>query len=216
MKDLFILVADIEIRNMIQSLLQRLMDRGSVRRFTFDIKSDGRDAGCFRRGPDYIPAPKYSANPEGLYAHFMIAFDRDGSGVESWSPEDIASDVVDRACRRGWNQDDVACVVLIPEIESWVWTDTKHTADAMGWESLSRLKEWLATKKNHQLASNGKPIRPKEALEDAIKEAQKTNPKIRFADVHSTIAQSASLERCTDPSFLHFKETLLRWFPPAP
>jgi hypothetical protein len=54
-----------------------------------------------------------------------------------------------------------------------------------------------------------KPIRPKEAMELALRTAKIP----RSSSIYESLAKSVSLQRCKDKSFEKFKSTLINWFP---
>ncbi|NPB04374.1 MAG: hypothetical protein GXO39_08195 [Thermotogae bacterium] len=60
-----------------------------------------------------------------------------------------------------WKEEDIAVIVPSPEIEIWAWYDTQRLARALKVEE-SIVKE---CRKKYSLRENGKPERPKEALE---------------------------------------------------
>jgi hypothetical protein len=206
MGTLYILVADLDIENVVRSLIDRLARKGSISLPDYEIeKHPNSDPGCFAEGASFL----MEASVRGRFQHLLIMFDREGCGKENWTAEGIADDLKKRLLQSGWEENRVACIVLDPEVENWIWTESTHTAQAMGWgNDLAGLKKWLREDRKFRFQENGKPERPKEAALAATKEKR-----VRFNRVHQEIAQNASLERCTDPSFLHFKETLLRWFP---
>lgn len=208
MSDLFILVADLDIENVIKTLIDRLAKRNSISLPNYWIdKHPNSDPGCFSEGVDFLR----ETNIRARFKHLLIVFDKEGSGRETWSAERISEDLVKRLVQSGWEENLVSCIVLEPEIENWIWTDSSHTPEAMGWgKNLDELKTWLKEKKNFRFLSNGKPERPKEAALAATKEKR-----IRFNQIHQQIAEKVSLELCSSPSFLRTKECLETWFPPT-
>jgi hypothetical protein len=71
------------------------------------------------------------------------------------------------------------------------------------------LREWLANKDYH-FDARAKPIRPKEAMEDALREVRKA----RSSSIYSALGETVSLDRCVDPTFLRLRELLRAWFAP--
>jgi len=84
MKDLIILVADLDTENVLLGLLPRLEHVYGTRKFTFDIKRHPyRDPGCFTGSTDFL-------RPFSIqYRHALVVFDREGSGQEKLMREAI-------------------------------------------------------------------------------------------------------------------------------
>lgn len=53
-----------------------------------------------------------------------------------------------------------------------------------------------------------KPVRPKEAMEDALRSVRLP----RSSALYRQLAQQVSLSRCTDESFLKLRKILQTWF----
>jgi hypothetical protein len=108
--------------------------------------------------------------------------------------------------------------VIDPELEVWVWSNSPRVADVLGWQGRSReLNEWLRTttirigKQEREYLKEGetKPVRPKEAMEAALREVRKPRSSANFRQM----AEKVSLEKCQDPAFRRLKSTLQQWFP---
>src|SRR4029077_8753446 len=109
----------------------------------------------------------------------------------------------------GWG-DRAAAIVISPELENWVWSDSPHIDRALGWGgSEVPLKDWLGERGSRN-AEAIKPARPKEAVELALRIAYKP----RSSSIYFELAQSVSTDRCTDPAFLKLRRCLREWFPP--
>ena len=105
---------------------------------------------------------------------------------------------------------DRACaIVLAPELETWVWSNSPHVDDVLGWKGRQpSLRTWL--KENGWMGEEDeKPERPKEAFHAALRESQIA----RSASLYMEIAQRVSLGGCRDDAFLELQETLQNWFP---
>lgn len=99
-------------------------------------------------------------------------------------------------------------VVIDPELESWVWSDSVQVDHALGWDGrIPALRAWL-TDEGFAFNSQGKPDQPKDAMEAALKSVGKP----RSSAVFAALAARVSLSRCVDPSFVRFKELLKGWF----
>ena len=106
--------------------------------------------------------------------------------------------------RVGWQQ--AAAIVLEPELEIWVWSDSPHVVEILGWKQPD-LNRWL--KHQRFLRENElKPTRPKESMEAALRQVRKPRSSI----LYRRLAEKVSLGRCTDDAFNKFKTTLQNWF----
>ena len=87
-------------------------------------------------------------------------------------------------------------IVLAPELETWVWSDSPHVAAVAGWAERPRLRQWL---NDHGLwnEQESKPPRPKEAFHAALH----ASGVARSASLHRQLAERVSLNRCADRSF---------------
>jgi hypothetical protein len=134
----------------------------------------------------------------------LVIFDHDGSGQELRSRIEIEEELESKLSLSGW-ESRAKVIVLEPEIESWVWSDSPHVEKILGWEN--NLREWLKNQ-NFLVGNELKPKRPKEAVEAALKEARKP----RSSSLYQQIAEKVSFKNCTDKSFIKLKTTLQEWF----
>lgn len=143
------------------------------------------------------------------YAHALIMLDREGCGQETRSREEL-EDVIGRNLSvSGWGERGVA-VVIDPELEGWVWGDSPHLGEVLGWsEELGSLRLWM-NKAGFLAENHVKPSRPKEALETVLRTVRRP----RSASIYLQLAQRVSVNRCIDPAFSKFRTTLRQWFPP--
>jgi len=119
----------------------------------------------------------------------------------------LESEVEQRLSTAGWG-DRAAVVVIEPELEAWVWSDTPHVDEALGWkDKRPSLREWLISE-GFLAEDDTKPGRPKEAMEKALRLARKK----RSSAVYGQLAKRVSFQRCTDPSFLRLRQVLAGWF----
>ena len=64
----------------------------------------------------------------------------------------------------GWHEN-AETIVIKPEFEVWGWVDSPHFYNQIGWDkNYDKLKHFL-TENHFQFNENGKPHRPKEAIE---------------------------------------------------
>lgn len=201
-KDLICLVADKNAEQSILSLLDR-PDALGIRHVTFEVLvHPEHDPGCFLRSPELL---RSFAN---RFTHAIVVFDREGCGREEDSRKELELDLEKRLSRTGW-QKRAAAIVLDPELEAWVWSDSPHVDAALGWAGRNPdLRSWL---QDHDLLDphGPKPGRPKEAVERALQVVRKP----RSSALYRQLAQEVGLARCVDPSFSKLRRTLRRWFP---
>ena len=166
------------------------------------------DAGTYTRGHELAELYK------DTHQHALIVFDLDWEGRPSSNPSKL-EDAVEKSLAAEWGPRG-RCVVIDPELEVWVWSDSPHVAMSLGWEGMPELKQWLGSKGLWN-AADPKPADPKEAYLAAIKakRVQKSNANFR------ALAEKVSLSRCQDRSFQRLGDILRGWFPqsaasPAP
>lgn len=122
--------------------------------------------------------------------------------------ETIEQRVEQRLGSSGWNKR-ARAIVLDPEFECWVWSDSPEVDHCLGWSSRQPdLRTWL---KEQDLwpADALKPQDPKKAFLRALREVGKS----RSSTIFETLGQRVSLARCSDPAFNKLRETLQDWFP---
>jgi hypothetical protein len=161
-----------------------------------------RDPGCFNHGHDFL-RPFVNS-----YAHGLVMFDRIGSGQEQLSRIDLESKVNQRLRATGWN-DRAETIVLDPELEVWIWSDSPHVEFCLGWEGHEpNLRSWLANQQLYDPKST-KPEDPKKATVQALREVGKP----RSSSIYGQLVGNVSLRKCTDGAFQKFKDILSGWFP---
>jgi hypothetical protein len=200
-KDLVVLAADKDIEYSIKGILSR-PESLDIKRVEFDIYSHPeKDPGCFWRGHDFLrPFVR-------MYRHALIILDRDGCGREGKHREDLEAELEDRLASSGW-EDRAAALIIAPELENWVWSDSPEVDAALGWRGKSpALRDWLK-EAGYWRKGCAKPDDPKKAVEDALRRVHKP----RSSAIYLQLARNVSLVRCDDPAFLKLKERLSQWF----
>lgn len=202
-RDLVVLVADTDMEQATRRLLQRPASLG-ISALTYEIyKHPARDNGCRTASHDLL------RKVASQFRFAMVLFDRDGSGRDTVDREQLEQQVEERLEANGW-RGRCGALVLVPELEIWVWTDSPELDHVIGWAGRHPpVREWLRAQ-GFALSADGKPDRPKEALRAALRYARKQPS----ASLFTALADKAGLSRCTDPTFHKFKATLQRWFPP--
>jgi hypothetical protein len=200
--DLIALVSDKNMEFAIRGLLGRTESLG-VRNVNFDIfVHPEKDPGCLLKGHDFLRTFHRG------YLHALVMFDHEGCGREDKSREELEQLVEDRLSHSGWD-DRGAAIILDPELENWVWTNSPHVEIVLGWQGRSPgLRDWLTAEGFFQTVPTSKPQQPKEAVEEALRVVKKP----RSSSLYLQLAQSVTSTGCTDAAFLKFRQTISKWF----
>lgn len=202
MKDLFVLVADIDIEITIRTLLQVRRNSLAIRDLSFEVKRHPeRDPGIFNYGLEFI------RNYQNDYQKFILIFDYEGCGSTN-SPRQIQENLREEAVRYGFNPGQVEVIIIQPEFESWVWKSRHHLAKLLEW-SEADMNLWL--KRNFGLEKEEKPQHPKEVYEQLLRYKKKHDSSKNF----EMITKRTGLKNCQDLAFQLLAETLRKWFPKA-
>jgi hypothetical protein len=201
-KDLVILVADKNMEHALKGLLSR-PPALKIREITFDLYvHTNRDGGCLSQGADFL------RSFVRLYRHALVIFDQEGCGHENDDSSILERNLENELSLSGW-EERAKVVVIHPELEVWVWSDSPHVESVLGWQGRNPdLRTWLRDR-SYRLDENGKPLLPKEAMDDALRAVNKAHSSALF----NKLAQAVSFERCTDPAFIRLKNILRSWFP---
>ncbi|HEY0553853.1 MAG TPA: hypothetical protein VGG20_06265 [Thermoanaerobaculia bacterium] len=201
-KDLILLVADKNMEASLRGLLSRSQSL-KCRPVTFDLYvHPERDPGCLLRGHDFL-RPFASR-----YERALVLLDHEGCGREAVVRSGLESELEERLGDAGWG-DRAAAVVISPELENWVWSDSPHIDRALGWTSSEiSLRDWLM-EKGFLSAGAIKPLKPKEAVEVVLRTARKP----RSSSIYLDLAKLVGTDRCTDPAFQKLRRCLQEWFP---
>ena len=202
-KDLVVLVPDKNTEYAVKGLLGRPEALG-VRAIAYDtFVHPRRDPGCLNEAHDILRPLA------GRYERALVMFDQNGCGREEASPATLADQVRDRLQRNGWPER-AEVVVLVPELEVWVWSPSPHVDVCLGWAGRPpTLREWLSVH-GYWPPDALKPPRPKEAMEAALRQVRKP----RSSAIYLELAHRVSLQGHSEPAFLWFADALQRWFSP--
>jgi len=200
--DLIVLAADRNIESAISGLLSRQESLG-IRQIDYKIFSHTHhDPGCLRESHSFL------RNFVDAYSYAMVIFDRVGCGNEIRTREELEADVEHNLNTVGWNGRSIA-LVLDPELEIWVWKDSPHVASALGWpDNIQFLRSWLIDS-GYLTEGDIVPRRPKEAMEAVLR----INHKPRSSAIYKQLAETVGLNRCKNPTFIKFRQTIGLWFP---
>jgi len=198
MKDLICVVAD---RNLEATLLELLSRRQSlgIRQIEFDVFPFPRkDPGCYHEAPDFLRQYRHD------YRHGLVVFDRAWEGAPAQDALELEQNLRGRL-----GDDDWADVVVIdPELEAWVWSDSPHVDECLGWSGRTpALRSWLE-EKGLWPAGSVKPTDPKEAVLEALRVVRLP----RSSAIYRCLAQTVSLNRCSDAAFARLRQRLSTWF----
>ena len=174
-----------------------------IRRLSCDVFVEPEhDPACALRGVELL------SQFASQYKHGLLMFDYEGSGREKIEPANtLQARLNDELHKTGW-ENRAEVIVLVPELERWVWSDSPHVADIAGWNPSSpTLYEWLYSE-GWVFDVMKKPVRPKEAFDAVLKEARTP----RSASLFKQLAQKVSFQRCVDPSFKRLLEVLHNWY----
>jgi hypothetical protein len=201
-QDLAVLVPDKDIEATLQALLKR-PEALAIRAVSFRIYvNTDRDPGCLLR-----PQTILHAGLAKQFAHALVVFDHDGCGQEDKPREELEAQAVDILRAAGW-EDRAEAVVIDPELENWVWSDSPHVATGLGWpDSLNALCAWLQ-EQGLWNPDYAKPADPKACVERVRRHVLKP----RSSAMYGQLAASVSTSRCTDPAFAKLKRILHGWF----
>jgi len=201
-KDLVVLAADKSMQLALRGIVSR-HESLRIRAVSFNVLLDiENDPGCYLNGPDFL------RSQINRYARALLVLDRHGCGREQDSREELERRLESRLSESGWG-DRAAAIVIDPELEVWVWTDSPHLTSALAWkEPRPPLRTWLRSK-GFWAEGSLKPHAPQEALELVLR----TTGKRRTSALFESLAQRTSLDRCSDPAFVKLKSTLKMWFP---
>ena len=200
---LLVLAADRDIEEALKAILDRPESLG-MRRVLFECRRHpNRDAGCRANAADFLRPFQRS------FSHAIVVFDRAGCG--SSEPRSVIEQHVQfELARNGW-QDRGNAIVIDPELEVWLWSNSPAVLRGLGWNGgYGELKSWLQ-RENVWDHSSAKPDKPKAALDRTLRRTRRR----RSARVYGEIAASVSLARCQDPAFGKLRATFQDWFPSA-
>ena len=159
-----------------------------------------RDPGCFHEAHKFIQPFRDD------YAHALVIFDRSWEGAPTLNALTLEAEV-----RARLPKDWADVVVVDPEIEAWVWSDSPHVETCLGWQSRSPgLRDWLQ-KQGIWQPERAKPEDPKAAVERALREVKLP----RSSSIYQNLTTRVNVDHCVDASFSRLRAILGRWFGPS-
>lgn len=204
-KDLVVLCACKDGEFAVRGLLSRHKAIG-IRPIDFKILrySSEKDNGCLNKADEFL------RTMTNQYNYALVLFDKDGCGREARNRVELEDDVRGKLSRSGWGER-ADVIVIEPELDIWVWSDSPKVDECLGWSGRSpEVRDWLKQNKRAFWHDNApKPQRPKEAMEAALEEVHKP----WSSSIFEKLGKTVSVERCVDPAFLKLKNKLQEWFP---
>lgn len=205
MKDLLVYTADADAMAFMRSLLKRPQALG-IRDLVFESeRHPQRDCGMVQSAAELVRMKK------GQYDKVLLMWDHHGSGREHRQPaHEVAAEVQNKLDTYTWRNNS-AVMVLIPELEQWLWFCEQAVANHYG-ISPNTLQDWIKLRSD-QVESPADELRrdkPKELFEFIVREKIKRTISPRdFEGIGAKISVPA-LERCQTFSFI--TGTLRKWF----
>lgn len=202
MKDVLILTADKNAEFALKGLLPRITQIEGIRKFGFDIITHPhKDPGVANQSVEYV-RPYIND-----YRYLIVMFDHEGCGKEDQTRSDLESKIESLLSINGW-QDRNCCILLCPELESWLWVDATTVHDIIGWEDVTNIYVWIRNSGFLTMQGSLKPARPKEAFEAALRKCRVA----RSSSLYQKLTKQADYHNCIDPSFVKLLGTIKRWF----
>jgi hypothetical protein len=205
--DLFVLVADSDAEALLGAVLKRprLLD---VRQITFDIRRlYSRDSGMVKEGPEIA---RMMVNKSD-HSRLLLVWDHHGSGWDNRPTIDAACKIQDRLDGTTWS-DRSAAIVLVPELEEWIWQHPLDLARPLGLNdaefaqllpAIPRHNDWVFERCTTDA--------PKELFGALVYHQKKRRP---LPEDFERIGSTARLRRWnTSHSFQTFVNVLRKWFP---
>ncbi len=204
--DCVFLVADGTMEHVLRGLLRRpdFLETFSIGDFkpTILVEREGNDPGVFRRGADLLKP--YS------FTHRQAVLMLDAAWEGAPKPR-VIRDKLRRRMETTWPAESFEVVVLVPELEVWIWQDDPSIERVVGFNrerGVQSLRSWLEAN-GWWPARQTKPPDPKGALKWALR-----HTKVHFSSaLHLDVARHAPFHRCQDPAFRLLVQTLQRWYP---
>jgi hypothetical protein len=135
---------------------------------------------------------------------------------ESFDPSpgavQIHADICRSLAQAGWERERFEVIVIQPMLESWLWMDSDHVAQAFGCQSYASLRDHLVAE-GLWAVGREKPTELKAARDRAAQLGRTKSGRTVFRHVFSAVSRRA-LDRCQEPGFQLLRRTLRTWFPP--
>lgn len=203
-KDLVVLVADAQQESVVRALLDERQRALSIRPVAYDVRRHPqRDSGVFHGADLFLSVFR----PQYRYALVVLDREWDGAPGDAEQQRDL---LLQRLHESGWQEGTCDVIVCDPELEAWVWADSKQVPDVLRttWEEIRT----MAQRRGYWSVGMPKPSRPKELLEEILRQQRRP----RSSSIFQDLARRVSVKHCQDPAFNRLRQTLGSWFPQAP
>lgn len=172
---------------------------------------------------DFLKVPGANDQAVWKYAHvhlapFQATHERAIIMLDEWFGDTpgaavLQDEIEANMLGAGWAREQFEVIVIQPMLEAWLWMESDHVAKAFGWNDYNELRDRLV-QENLWNPGEAKPHELKKAAARASKLGKVKSCRRTFANVFSAVS-SRSLDRCSEPGFHRFRNTLRTWFPPT-
>lgn len=211
MNDLLFFVADKNMAGAVGGLLERDQIHRIVgcSRFSFDARRDIKVAEGQNDPGLYTRANELLRPLRAEYARAVVIVDEEWNG--SPGADAIEAKLRSHLDDAGWTAETSLGLCVRPEADVWLWSDSPHSATALGWTSWDVLRPRLEAQ-GFLAAGRAKPERPKEAAEWALHNSPgKKVP--RSSALYRQVSSQVSVQRCEDDALVRLLNALRAWFP---
>lgn len=202
-RDLIVVTADSQQKRTVVTLLIERWQSLGIRQLVIDANSD---IYSLQNDPKtYHEAGRFLATFAKQYNYALVFIDAKWDGSPS-SADEIERKIQEDLDRNGW-KDRSAVIVLDPELEIWVWSQSPHVPKLFGtdWKTIRA----LGGRRHYWQAEATKPSQPKALLDAVLRQTGKRRSSALFAQ----LAEKVGLKTCQEKSFCRFRDILQRWFP---
>lgn len=198
--DLVALVPDKDIEQAVEGLLS-MHKRLGIRPLRHKmLVHPRRDPGVYHEAAEMLRG--YA----GQARHAVVVLDHAWEGVPYESAELVEAHL-DRSLATVWG-DRATAVCIAPEVEAWIWSDSPHVAEELGWKGEEGALRDYVDARGWWTPGATKPGEPKLAFEAALREKRVPNS----SSIFRRLATRVSLQRCEDRAFVRLRSALARWF----
>ncbi len=186
MRDLVCVVADRNMEATVKGVLARPEALG-IRHIEFEVLvHPRRDPGCFHE-PDGL-LRGYCADTR----HALVLLDQGWQGAPGEGAEETEWMLENRLISGGLG-DWARAVVIEPELEVWVFSDSPHVTRALGWDSHGRDLRSALDNEGLWPRGNTKPQDPKRSLEWALRQVRKPRSSSIYRDLAERVRVGAGI-----------------------
>ena len=144
------------------------------------------------------------------FGRLLVVFDYEGCGSDE-APAAVEKTVEADLARNGWKARSKV-IVIVPGLESWIWSGSDGAAQALGWRlGYPALRNWL----REQALWPSRAPRPPDPRKAAERVLGRNHRPIT-ARFYRELAKTADFRDCRDPAFCALRDTLRDWYPAAP